>query len=104
MNRAPEVEAFYVSWTWRKTRKAFANSRGNLCERCKSRGIINPGSKDRPLEVHHKVQLTAENVKDPTVALSWDNLELLCKDCHDQERQRKNRRWRIDADGRVEIL
>lgn len=79
MNRAPEVEAFYTTWTWRKCRKAFAESKGNMCERCRARGIIETGSKDRPLEVHHKIQLTVENVKDPKVALNWSNLELLCK-------------------------
>ena len=100
MNKSAEVEAFYVSWTWRKCRKAFANSKGNLCERCLKRGIIEAGSKDRPLEVHHKVRLTAENVTDPKVALNWDNLELLCKTCHDQEKGRKEKRWRIGPDGR----
>ena len=103
MNRAPEVESFYTTWTWRKCRKAFAESKGNLCERCLKRGIIEAGSKDRPLEVHHKIPLTAENVTDPAVALNWDNLELLCKSCHDEERERKTKRWRISPDGRVSI-
>ena len=101
LNRAPEVEAFYTTWTWRKCRKAFATSKGNLCERCLKRGIIEPGSKDQPLEVHHKVPLTAENVKNPDIALGWDNLELLCKKCHDEERERKSRRWRIGPGGKV---
>ena len=101
LNRAPEVETFYTTWTWRKCRKAFAESKGNLCERCLRRGIIEAGSKDRPLEVHHKTPLTAESITDPAVALSWDNLELLCKSCHDQERERQAKRWRIGKDGRV---
>ena len=100
--RSPAVESFYTSWIWRKCRKAFAESKGNLCERCMKRGIINPGEKDRPLEVHHKVPLTADNVQDPEIALNWDNLELLCKSCHDQERERKGgKRWKIGPDGRV---
>lgn len=66
------------------------------------RGIIEAGSKDRPLEVHHKVPLTADNVKDPEISLNWENLELLCKTCHDQERERRDgRRWKIGSDGRV---
>ena len=101
MNRSPAVEAFYKSWIWRRCRKAFAESKGNLCERCMKRGIINPGEKDRPLEVHHKVPLTADNVQDPEVSLAWDNLELLCKDCHDAERARREKRWKISPDGRV---
>lgn len=103
LNRAPEVESFYTSWIWRKCRKAFAESKGNLCERCMKRGIIEAGSKDRPLEVHHKIPLTAGNVTEPAVALNWDNLELLCKSCHDEERERKAKRWRIGPDGRVTI-
>jgi 5-methylcytosine-specific restriction endonuclease McrA len=96
------IEAFYVSWTWRRCRKAFAESKGNLCERCLKRGIIEPGSKERPLEVHHKKPLTADNVKDPAVALNWDNLELLCKKCHDEERQHATKkRWMIGEDGSV---
>ena len=66
------------------------------------RGIIEAGSKDRPLEVHHKIPLTADNVRDPEISLNWDNLELLCKTCHDTERERKGgKRWRVGPDGRV---
>ena len=100
--RSPAVESFYTSWIWRKCRKTFAESRGNLCERCMKRGVIEPGSKDRPLEVHHKIPLTADNVTDPEIALNWANLELLCKTCHDQERERRGgKRWKIGPDGRV---
>lgn len=103
MNKSAEVEAFYVSWTWRRCRKAFADSKGNLCERCLKRGRINAGGKDRPLEVHHKIPLTAENIHDPKVTLNWNNLELLCKDCHDEERERKQKRWKVGPDGKVII-
>ena len=101
LNRAPEVESFYTSWTWRKCRKAFAEARGNLCECCLKRGIIQPGTKEQPLEVHHKVPLNADNVKNPDIALGWSNLELLCKQCHDEEKQRRAKRWRIGPGGKV---
>ena len=103
MNKSQEVEAFYVTWTWRKCRTAFAKSKGNLCESCLKRGIIEPGSKDQPLEVHHKIPLTADNVNDPNVTMNWDNLELLCKKCHDEQKAKKPKRWRVDANGRVTI-
>ena len=103
VNKSQEVENFYTTWTWRKCRKAFAESKGNLCERCLKRGLIEPGSKDRPLEVHHKIPLTAETVTDPKVALNWENLELLCKSCHDEERERRAKRWTIGPDGSVMI-
>jgi len=67
------------------------------------RGVIETGSKDRPLEVHHKIPLTEENITDPKVSLNWENLELLCKACHDEERDRKEKRWRIGPDGEVHI-
>lgn len=97
------VESFYVSWAWRRCRKSFAESKGNLCEKCLKRGIIEPGSKDRPLEVHHKIPLTESNYKDPKISLNWDNLQLLCKSCHDAEKERRQKRWKIGADGRIRI-
>ena len=103
MNRSPEVEAFYVSWKWRRCRKAYAESVGKICERCRSRGIIETGSKENPLETHHKIALTDENINNPNITLNWDNLELLCKHCHDQERERKKKRWKIEPDGHVTI-
>ena len=101
MNKSPEVAAFYSTWAWQKCRRGFIESKGKLCERCLKKGVIEPGSKDRPLEVHHKIPLTADNVTNPAVALSWDNLELLCKTCHDTERKRAEKRWKIGPDGRV---
>ena len=101
MNRSQAVEAFYTTWKWRNCRKAYAKSVGKMCERCRNRGVIEVGSKKNPLETHHKKPLTADNVMDPAVSLNWDNLELLCKACHDEERQRREKRWRVNQDGKV---
>ena len=60
------------------------------------KGLIVPGD-----EVHHKIRLTPENITDPSIALNWDNLELLCKACHQEEHQAI--RWRVDDMGRVEL-
>ena len=95
------AKSFYKSRRWQTTRLAYLKSVGGLCERCLKRGVINPGTKEQPLEVHHKVPLNADNVKDPNIALGWDNLELLCKQCHDEEKQRRAKRWKIGPDGRV---
>ena len=103
MNKSALVEAFYVSWKWRKRRKQFAESRHHLCERCLKRGIIEPGSKEQPLEVHHKIPLTEENINDPYITMGEDNLELLCKKCHDEEKTKREKRWRIGPDGKVTI-
>ena len=92
---------FYGSQAWKECRSQFAASRGRLCERCLARGLITAGTKEQPLEVHHKIPLTPDNVNDPNVTLNWDNLELLCKNCHDEERRKAAGRWRVGEDGRV---
>jgi 5-methylcytosine-specific restriction endonuclease McrA len=71
----PWAEAFYRSKAWRQCRHAYFTSRHGLCERCGAGGKI----------VHHKIELTPDNINDPNVALNWDNFELLCQDCHNRE-------------------
>lgn len=95
------ANAFYSSGAWKRCRREFAKSRGYVCERCLKKGLIVAGTREQPLEVHHKIPLTPENIGRPEITLNWDNLELLCKDCHETERQRAQRRWRVDKDGTV---
>ena len=90
------AEMFYKSKAWRETREAYAKARAGLCERCLARGVYRPG-----VIVHHKVHLSPENISDPEVALSWDNLELLCRECHGDEHKRIERRYTVDEIGRV---
>lgn len=52
--------------------------------------------------VHHKNHITQDNIDDPEIALSWDNLELLCRDCHAGEHGKKKKRYTVDECGRVE--
>lgn len=70
----PWAEHFYRSAAWTNVRDAYFLSRHGLCERCEGVGKI----------VHHKTWLTPENINDPNITLSWDNLELLCQDCHNK--------------------
>lgn len=95
------ANAFYGSNAWKTCRREFAKSKGNMCERCYRKGLIVVGTKARPLEVHHKQPITPENINNPNITLNWDNLELLCKACHETERQRADRRWCVDADGNI---
>lgn len=74
------AKPFYNSKQWIKCRKAFIAERisidGGICQRCKDNlGYI----------VHHKEELTPNNINDPNVTLSFDNLEYVCKVCHDNE-------------------
>lgn len=40
--------------------------------------------------VHHKEHLNSSNIHDPELTISFDNLELLCQDCHNKEHFEKN--------------
>ena len=92
----PWAISFYKSMTWQRCRNAYIKSVGGLCERCLKRGLYVPG-----VIVHHKVHLTPENISDPTVSCCFDNLELLCRNCHGDEHGRLKKRYRFDEDGRV---
>lgn len=65
----------YRSKAWKKCRLAFLQSKHHICERCEGAANI----------AHHKVYLTPENIHDPWITLSWNNLESLCIDCHTTE-------------------
>lgn len=78
---------FYNSAAWQRCRTAYALSVFGLCERCGE-----PGE-----EVHHKIYLTPANIDDPEVTLSWDNLELLCHECHTREHKREYEAVRDDV-------
>lgn len=90
------AKSFYQSKAWKTCRSSYAKSVGGLCERCRAKGLIVAGE-----IVHHKVYLTPINIKDATITLNPDNLELLCRSCHELEHRRKGRRYKIDRCGRV---
>lgn len=89
------AKGFYTGETWIRCRRAYAKSVGGLCERCLAKGIYTPGK-----VVHHKIHLTPENICDPDIALGWENLQLLCQDCH-AEVHRKKKRYTVNACGKV---
>lgn len=86
---------FYSSDAWKACRKEYAKSVGGLCERCLKVGIVKAGK-----IVHHKIWLTPKNIDDPSVALNWGNLELLCQDCHNKEGGNE-KRYAWDENGNV---
>ncbi len=71
----PIVNAFYKSPAWIKCRRGYIASKYGLCERCNKPGNY----------VHHKTYVTSDNIHDPSITLSWSNLELLCHECHNVE-------------------
>lgn len=73
--RDPQRVAFYHSRAWEATRDAYMAAHCHICERCGRAAKI----------VHHRRHIDAGNIDDPTVTLSWDNLEALCQECHNRE-------------------
>lgn len=89
---------FYKSKAWQKCREAYAQSVGWLCEDCLEKGIYKPGE-----IVHHKTELTPENIDKPEITLCWDNLRLVCRECHAEQHGKRQRRYSVDEYGRVRI-
>lgn len=87
---------FYSSTAWKNTRTAYAKSKGNLCESCLERGLFAPGE-----IVHHKTHITPQNINDPNITLNWNNLRLVCRECHAAEHEQRKRRYRFDEAGKV---
>lgn len=84
---------FYQSHAWKRCRAAYIAAAGGVCERCKAMGILNAGR-----VVHHKVELTPQNYTDPAIAYGFDNLMLVCQECHEQiHKGVKPYRWTTDG-------
>ena len=71
------AEAFYKSKTWQHCRSAAWSRDGGLCVDCLKAGKITSAE-----EVHHIIELTPENINDPSVSLNLANLVSLCMECH----------------------
>ena len=73
------AKKFYNSIEWQKCRDSYIKSlalvNGSTCERCGREGYI----------VHHKKWLNPNNINDPDVTLNFNNLEYLCRECHNKE-------------------
>ena len=87
---------FYSSKAWQRTRESYAKSKRNLCEVCLAKGIITPAE-----IVHHKIELTPQNITDPSITLSFDNLQCVCRECHAAAHGARQTRWKVDDLGRV---
>ena len=93
-------KAFYTSRAWQKCRENYGAYRGWLCESCIRRGVLAYGE-----IVHHKTELTPENINDPSITLNFDNLELLCRQCHAEahDKKKRHRRFYFGPDGEIII-
>lgn len=93
------ARAFYASAVWHRTKNSYLKSVHRLCERCLKQGKHEPAK-----IVHHKVHINRHNICDPSITLSFDNLEALCQDCHNKEHSctdKSHDRYSFDQFGNV---
>lgn len=93
------AKKFYDSSAWKKSRAAYIAYRrsvdGGMCETCHAvPGYI----------VHHKTELSPENINDPEITLNFKNFKYDCQICHNKERERREEAERLvvyefDAEG-----
>ena len=84
----PFAKKFYSSKAWQDCRNEYARRKHYLCENCLRRGIYRPGE-----IVHHLIELDPVNINNPEVALNFNNLELLCRECHAEVHEQSGGRW-----------
>lgn len=82
---------FYKSSAWLLARQIKINEVNGRCQRCNAIGE----------EVHHIKRLSVLNVSDHEISLNQNNLELLCKNCHNKEHKRFNKKQQFDSDGNL---
>lgn len=87
---------FYKSAAWQQARKlALIRDHGM----CQTPHCFMPAE-----EVHHIKELTPNNIHDPDIALSLDNLVSLCRECHMRiHRGESIDRYYFDAMGNMVI-
>ena len=80
------AKQFYSSAAWQSCRNEYVKRAHHLCENCLRKGVYKPG-----VIVHHIEELTPFNIYRPEVTLNFDNLELLCRECHAEVHSERNK-------------
>lgn len=75
----PNVAKKYKSKRWQKLRKQKLIL-DPFCERCLKKNIYSA-----TYFIHHKEYVTDKNYEDDEIFFNIDNLESLCKKCHNEE-------------------
>jgi 5-methylcytosine-specific restriction endonuclease McrA len=91
MRKSKELHRFYKSAAWQIAREIKIRDASGKCERCGTLGE----------EVHHKNRLTVQNYMDTSISLNQENLELLCRKCHNEEHKRFSKSQQFDDDGNL---
>lgn len=91
----PWAASFYTSTRWKKFRLALIRERGLRCEKC-GRTLLD----ESLIEADHIRELTPDNILNPAISLNPHNIQLLCKDCHNE----KHGRYGHEAPKRVTLV
>jgi 5-methylcytosine-specific restriction endonuclease McrA len=91
MKKPKILHKFYKSTEWQLARQIKIQNVNGKCERC---GAIGE-------EVHHIIKLTINNVNDTSISLDQENLELLCRKCHNAEHNRFTKSQHFDEEGNL---
>ena len=102
---------FYNSKAWKLVRKNVWLKQNLLCSRCHKPVYVDGISEWIPKEqrrtgiVHHKIYLDNFNVSDDSISLDEDNLEGVCKWCHEHECHNLNistrSEYKFDDEGNI---
>ena len=103
------AKRFYSSKAWQDCRNEYAKHAHHLCENCLAKGIYKPG-----VIVHHIEELTPMNISNPEISMGFDNLRMVCRDCHAEEhrdyyeskkaetkKRYRNRRFFVGENGKI---
>jgi 5-methylcytosine-specific restriction endonuclease McrA len=77
---------FYSSKAWQECRNEYMKRAHYLCENCLRKGIYKPAE-----IVHHIIEIDPITIERPEIALNFDNLEAVCRACHDELHDNRGR-------------
>ena len=82
---------FYSSKAWQSCRNEYMKRAHHLCENCLRKGIYKPAE-----IVHHVIELDPVTIERPEIALNFDNLEAVCRECHNEYHDNRGRWSKIN--------
>ncbi len=88
---------FYASKAWNDLARLIREKKHFICDKCGKPGAT---------QVHHIIELTPDNISNPSISLNPRNLMLLCSDCHNKahhrfEQSAGSRAYTYDSTGHV---
>lgn len=86
-----KIRKFYNSSIWQKQRKYRLQMDNYRCARCGGVAV----------DVHHKIKLTEENISNLEISMYLDNLESVCRKCHNKETHGKKNDYMFDECGNL---